>query len=66
MVPGNLSVIVDVDGHVRNIKVIRGLGYGLDENAVKAVRTWEFIPAMKDGIAVEATVPVECNFRTGK
>lgn len=59
-----LSVVVDVDGRVRNITIIRGLGYGLDENAAKAVRTWEFTPAMKDGVPVEATVPVECTFRT--
>ena len=59
-----LRVIVGPDGHVRDIEVIRGLGFGLDENAVKAVRTWEFEPATRDGIPVEEAVPVDCQFHT--
>jgi TonB family protein len=57
-----LRAVVGIDGHVRDVEVVRSLGYGLDENAVDAVRRWEFQPALKDGTPVEATVPIECQF----
>ncbi len=42
-----LKVTVDTEGNVNDIEVVRSVGYGLDENAVKAVRTWKFEPATK-------------------
>jgi len=59
-----LKVTVDTEGHAKGIEVVRSVGYGLDENAVKAVRTWKFEPATKDGMAIEWSVPVDCEFRT--
>jgi len=59
-----LKATVGADGHVRDIEVVRGLGHGLDENAIKAVRTWEFEPATKDGVPTEGTVPINCEFHT--
>ena len=35
-----LSVVVDAEGHARNIKVVKSLGMGLDEKAVEAVEKW--------------------------
>jgi protein TonB len=57
-----MEVTVGSDGHVLRVKVIREVGYGLDEKAVEAVRKWEFKPAEEDGQPVVATVPVECTF----
>jgi TonB family protein len=59
-----LEVIVGTDGHVRDVRVTQSVGYGLDEEAMKALRTWEFEPAMEDGKPVEAAVPVQCDFHT--
>ncbi len=58
-----LKVTVDIDGHVKDIEVVHSVGYGLDENAVKAVRTWKFEPATKNGQPIEGTVPIDCEFR---
>ena len=44
-----LWLIVDQNGHPRDVKVARSLGMGLDQKAVQAVRNWKFEPAMKDG-----------------
>jgi len=44
--------------------VERSLGYGLDENAVRAVRTWRFQPATKDGQPVAVTVHTKVDYRT--
>jgi TonB family protein len=57
-----LKVWVGTDGNVRDIEVVRSVGYGLDEETVKAVRTWEFEPATDDGEPIIAAVPVECEF----
>jgi TonB family protein len=46
-VQGNvtLDAIVGADGWVSNVKILGSLGSGLDEQAVKAVRTWQWEPA---------------------
>ena len=46
-----LRVSLDEKGHVHDVKVISGLGYGLDEAAVRAIRTsakCKFSPAIAD------------------
>ncbi len=53
-----LSVEIGVDGMAHNVKVIRGLGFGLDQKAVEAIGHWRFKPAAKDGqpVTVSATI----------
>jgi len=58
-----MSVIVGDDGKVRDVRVDRSLGLGLDERAIEAVRTWQFKPGIKDGMPVAVAVNVEVNFR---
>ncbi|HYL67711.1 MAG TPA: energy transducer TonB [Candidatus Limnocylindria bacterium] len=41
-----LVAIITADGRATDIQVLRGLGLGLDEQAVKAVRMWRFKPAL--------------------
>jgi periplasmic protein TonB len=40
-----LIAIITPDGKATSIKVVKGLGLGLDEKAVEAVRAWRFRPA---------------------
>jgi protein TonB len=40
-----LRVLVGSDGRAHEVQLMHGLGMGLDESAVDAVRTWQFIPA---------------------
>jgi protein TonB len=58
-----LSVIVDQEGHARDVRVLRSLGMGLDEKAVEAVQKWKFKPGMKGGQAVNVRAQIEVNFR---
>jgi len=58
-----LAVIVDVDGHARDIHVVKSLGMGLDEKAIEAVEKWKFKPGMKGGTAVNVRATIEVNFR---
>jgi TonB family protein len=58
-----LLLVVDADGKPRDISVVRGLGLGLDEQAIKAVQQWRFEPARKDGQPVAVRFKVEVSFR---
>lgn len=50
-----LSVLVDENGVVRDVKVLRGIkpDLGLDAAAVAAVKNWRYKPATKDGVKVK-------------
>jgi len=58
-----LYVEIGPDGVPRNIRVIRSLGLGLDEQAVDAVSQWKFKPGMRDGVPVTVAATIEVNFR---
>jgi TonB family protein len=58
-----LSIEVWPDGRAHNVRVERGLGLGLDERAVEAVREWEFEPGTKDGEPVRVACRVEVIFQ---
>jgi periplasmic protein TonB len=59
-----LLVTITADGRVTNIRIAKGLGVGLDETAVAAVRTWRFKPALgPDNKPVSVTAPIEVTFR---
>jgi TonB family protein len=57
-----LGLIVDTEGHPRDIRVVRGLGSGLDAKAIEAVERWRFEPAKKDGKPVNVLISVEVSF----
>jgi TonB family protein len=58
-----LSLVIGADGSPRDISVTRPLGFGLDDEAIKAVEKWRFEPAHKDGQPVKVRVNVEVNFK---
>jgi TonB family protein len=59
-----LEVLVGSDGRAAKIRVVQGIGLGLDERAEQAIRGWKFVPA-RDAArrAVPAWVTVEAFFR---
>jgi protein TonB len=57
-----LSAIVRKDGTIEILKVVRGLGLGLDENAIQALKQWKFRPGMRNGIPVDVALNIEVNF----
>jgi TonB family protein len=57
-----LSVVLNTNGTVSDIRVTRGLGYGLDEKAIEAARELRFTPAQKDGHLVSVRVFLEFKF----
>jgi protein TonB len=59
-----LQVLVGADGRAAQIRIVKGIGLGLDERAAQAIRTWKFVPA-RDAArrAIPAWVTVEAIFR---
>ena len=58
-----LCIVINTHGKVEKAAVVRPLGLGLDENAVRTVRTWKFKPPLKDGTPIAVKVSVELSFR---
>ncbi len=44
-----LDVVFSATGQIRIVKLVHGLGHGLDESAVRAAEKIQFKPALKDG-----------------
>jgi TonB family protein len=61
----HLEVTVLANGRAGEVKLTQGIGSGLDENAIDAVKNqWIFKPAVgPNGAPVDATVPVEVIFQ---
>jgi TonB family protein len=59
-----LQVIIRKDGSVDSIKVLRGLGYGLDESAIRTImEKWRFQPGTLNEQPVDVKANLEVSFR---
>jgi len=58
-----LRIVVDERGRAESIEVTHGLGLGLDERAVAAVRQWKFKPGMRGGKPVPTVAIIQVSFR---
>jgi TonB family protein len=57
------KVILGPDGKPLGVAIYRPIGFGLDENAVEAIRKSTFSPATKDGKAVSSVFNLTVSFR---
>lgn len=57
-----VAVTIDAAGHVESVTVLRGLGFGLDESAMRAVRETAWAPGSLDGRAVRTTRRLNIRF----
>jgi TonB family protein len=58
-----LSFVVDANGNVGDVKVVKSLEPSLDESAIRTVRMWKFQPATRDGVPVAVQLGAEVNFK---
>ena len=58
-----VQAIVNKTGDVTNVKVLKGLPMGLEEEAVKAIKRWKFEPATLNGKPVDVYYNLTVNFR---
>jgi len=59
-----LECVVRRDGFCSDVTIIRSLDktFGLDEQAVRAVREWRFRPGLREGTPVATRVKIELRF----
>ena len=57
-----LEAIVRANGRTEIVRVIRPLGYGLEENAAGALGQWVFEPGTRMGQPVDVLLTIEVNF----
>lgn len=58
-----MEIVVRRDGSVGDVRVLEGLGHGLDQRAIQAVRQWRFSPATRRGAPVDVMVEVAMEFK---
>lgn len=59
-----MQAVIDAEGKPTDIRVVRSLDalYGLDQNAVEALKEWRFKPATREGKPVPILVTIEMSF----
>jgi TonB family protein len=57
-----LEVLFRSDGRVQVVRVVQALGYGLDEQAVKAAEQIKFTPALREGQPIDSMALVHIIF----
>ena len=57
-----LGLVVDQHGDPTDIEIISPLGFGLDEESIRTVKRWRFVPGSKDSRPVPIFAQVEVNF----
>lgn len=63
-IEGNVivEITIDTQGNVTETRVLQGLGHGIEEKCVAAVRNWRFRPAMMDGRPIPSQQDVYFHF----
>jgi len=58
-----LSAVIQRDGTVKTVELVRGLDERLDRTAQEALAKWQFAPAMRNGEPIDVDILVEIPFR---
>lgn len=58
-----LEIVFEASGKLKILRVVRALGYGLDESAMEAARGIRFSPAQLEGRAIDSTAVVHIVFQ---
>jgi TonB family protein len=58
-----LTALISETGQVLDVRVLKGVGYGLDESAARAMKTTRFSAPIKDGKRVKTWFPQAITFK---
>ena len=58
-----IEAVLEASGSIQVLRVLRGLGHGLDETAITAARQIRFRPALRDGVPVDFPAVVRISFQ---
>lgn len=67
-IEGSVFIVVTIDtsGNPSNPIVIKGLGYGCDEEAIRLIITSKFLPAINNGKSIRSKITIRIKFRLPK
>ena len=57
-----LEALIGEDGQIRSTRIMKGLGFGLDQAALASVQEWVLSPATRDGLPVSVGAQVDVVF----
>lgn len=57
-----VEITIDEQGNITDRVLVRGLGNGLDEQAIAVLQNWRFRPATRDGVAIPSKQDVYFHF----
>jgi TonB family protein len=57
-----VEITIDVQGNVVQTKLLKTIGYGIDQKVLATLQTWHFTPAMQDGVAIPSQQDVYFHF----
>ena len=60
-----LEAVMGKDGEIRDVVVLRGLGkgkFGFEENAIEALKQWEFVPGTVNGKPADVRMTLKIDF----
>ena len=60
-----VDVVIDETGRVAKFTMTRGLGHGVDETVLAAIREWTFQPATRNGIPVASEQELLFHYERG-
>lgn len=58
-----ISMVINENGNVTNIEVLKSLGYGCDEAAIQAVKSVKFVPGEHNGVKKKVKVVLPIQFK---
>jgi len=58
-----LVIIVNEDGTVGDVEVVKSLGFGCDEAAVAAIKQWKFTPGKQNDKPVPVKISIPIRFK---
>ncbi|QQS37759.1 MAG: energy transducer TonB [Ignavibacteriales bacterium] len=64
-IEGNVYVLAKIDsqGIVNDARIIKGIGYGCDEEAIHLIKTAVFMPALKKGKPSKVEMLIQIKFK---
>ena len=57
------SFVVGTDGRAHELRIIQWIGFGLDENVLRAVSLWRFEPPRVDGKPARIPATAQMSFK---
>ena len=58
-----VEVTIDEQGNVTGAKLLKGIGFGIDEKILATVHNWHYRPATKDGVPIPSKYDARWHYR---